>query len=373
MMEVSERLKADIISIQNELKIAIQTHQILQTKLQTDKDNVQMKTQLAEIQKHIIVVGEKQKRLVEQLRKEMKEIEANSTNSTLTVKSVALSLGLNNNVVINNNNNNDLTLKCMPVRPCSASSTSSSATSEESEDSQRDREEVVAKCCNNVGSDTDQAAKIQFMSAIGLVTREVLAELQNKRVERKRRSTANHTQFVYAGWDVTKRKKCSYLSSTGVPAPPRRSLRVETPATTENMETLRIPGLPASLTIERIKAQVCVVCRKPGTQLGVCSSCSAEYHTSCAAQCPQCSTNAEVKTAVRKEKEAEKEHLLGRNNQLNRDKEDLQKSASELSAAIAAQEAKRKRLLQAEEATRKKIQTIKDFVSIIKTAPRPPT
>ena len=38
----------------------------------------------------------------------------------------------------------------------------------------------------------------------GLVTREVLSELQNRRVERKRRSTANHTQFVYGSfWDVS--------------------------------------------------------------------------------------------------------------------------------------------------------------------------
>ena len=90
-----------------------------------------------------------------------------------------------------------------------------------------------------------------------------------------------------------KRKKNSYLTS-GTPAPPRRSLRIEAPpvASTENTETLRIPGLPASLTIERIKTQVCLVCRKPGG-LGVCSSCTAEYHTACAAQCPQCSLKTE--------------------------------------------------------------------------------
>jgi hypothetical protein len=32
--------------------------------------------------------------------------------------------------------------------------------------------------------------------------------------------------------------------------------------------SLRIPGLPASLTIERIQTAVCVMCRKPGEWVG---------------------------------------------------------------------------------------------------------
>jgi hypothetical protein len=95
-----------------------------------------------------------------------------------------------------------------------------------------------------------------------------------------------------------KRKKNSYLSS-GVPPPTRqltRSLRIEprheekpplssaqdnsagaqhrkaSPQTStvsaSGSLSLHIPGLPASLTIERIQTSLCVVCRKPGEWTG---------------------------------------------------------------------------------------------------------
>ena len=95
-----------------------------------------------------------------------------------------------------------------------------------------------------------------------------------------------------------KRKKSSYLSS-GVPPPTRqltRSLRTElrleekppssssqdnntgaqhrraspqtTTSSTSESLSLHIPGLPASLTIERVQTSLCVVCRKPGEWSG---------------------------------------------------------------------------------------------------------
>lgn len=97
------------------------------------------------------------------------------------------------------------------------------------------------------------------------------------------------TLFI-AYW-FQKRKKNSYLTS-GVPPPTRqltRSLRAEPhreekpslPSVQESTAgpqqrtalpqttaagslSLRIPGLPASLTIERVQRAVCVMCRKPG-------------------------------------------------------------------------------------------------------------
>jgi hypothetical protein len=95
-----------------------------------------------------------------------------------------------------------------------------------------------------------------------------------------------------------KRKKSSYLSS-GVPPPTRqltRSLRTEprleekppssssldnntgtqhrraspqtTTSSTSGSLSLHIPGLPPSLTIERVQTSLCVVCRKPGEWSG---------------------------------------------------------------------------------------------------------
>ncbi|KAJ9601185.1 hypothetical protein L9F63_000653 [Diploptera punctata] len=522
-MEISDSVRSDILNIQNQLKIAIQNHQHVFKEMKSDPNNVQMKKRLVGVENHIVLLGVKQKEIVGRLRK---EINSKTTNRALAVRSVALSLGLNNNAVNiqNNNKTNNVVSQSMPVRPSSVASTSSSSTSE-SEESKRkksDLEKVVEKCVNRVQNDPHEVAKLQFMGSLGLVTREALSEhvseQQNKRVERKRRSTANHNQFVYgSSWEINiKRKKSCYLSS-GVPTPPRRSLRVETPAAVEN-EPLRIPGLPASLTIERIKTQVCVVCRTPGSQLGVCATCSTEYHTSCAPDCPQCDGNMDTiainlkeaqKEQLRKDKEAHKEQfinrniqlrrdkelsrniqlkkdkeahkeqflsrnvqlrrdkeaqkeqflsrnvqlkrdketqkeqflsrnvqlrrhkeaqkeqisrniqlkeddetqkgqlcsrniqlkeddeahkeqisrniqlrkdkgaqkdqLLSENIQLNKDKENLQKQAAELNEAISAQETRNKCLLRTEEATRKKIQTICDFVSILKMAPLPPS
>lgn len=186
-----------------------------------------------------------------------------------------------------------------------------------------------------------------------------------------------------------KRKKSSYLSS-GVPPPTRqltRSLRTEsrleekppssssqdkntgaqhrraspqtTASSTSGPLSLHIPGLPASLTIERVQTSLCVVCRKPGEwsgfnwlllifgattkvwecadqqrksqlfhlvcygyvhlhwyscnttcayfshlcvpgSLNECSSCSVEYHMNCATssdQCPQCSVKQSCSTS----------------------------------------------------------------------------
>lgn len=370
--------------------------QIVVLKLRDDPLNSQLKKQLLGMQKHILLLGESQKRLLQQLRK---ELEANSTNGTLNVKSVAMSLGF-----ISNLKGRDRP-SCTPIRPSSVSSTSSSTTSEDSEDLQREHDEVVVKCCTGMEGNPNQATKLQFMNAVGLVTREVLSELQNRRVERKRRSTANHTQFVYGSfWDVSKRKKSSYLSS-GLPPPTRqltRSLRTEarleekppssssqdnntgaqhrkaspqtSTSSTSGSLSLHIPGLPASLTIERVQTSLCVVCRKPGS-LNECSSCSVEYHMNCAAsvdQCPQCSVKQNGSTTNLKEREAEKQRLLGRGSELNFEKEALEQRAAHLSAALVAQAANQKELLQAEESTRKSIQRIHDLVTIFKSAQSPP-
>lgn len=47
-------------------------------------------------------------------------------------------------------------------------------------------------------------SQAQFLQYFGLVTHEVFKEMQNKRVERKRRSTANpHFLYGSRSWDFT--------------------------------------------------------------------------------------------------------------------------------------------------------------------------
>ncbi|XP_008554650.1 uncharacterized protein LOC103576278 [Microplitis demolitor] len=60
-------------------------------------------------------------------------------------------------------------------------------------------------------------------------------------------------------------------------------------------KAMNIPGLPSSLTIEKIENDVvCINCRSPGI-LSICDNCSASYHPSChiispppPGQCPKC-------------------------------------------------------------------------------------
>ncbi|XP_071452825.1 PHD finger protein 21A-like isoform X2 [Hetaerina americana] len=64
--------------------------------------------------------------------------------------------------------------------------------------------------------DHDIDSKLKFFAALGLVTRETCSEMQSRRGERKRRSTAN-PQFVYGNWDLSKRKKNGYLLTSSSP------------------------------------------------------------------------------------------------------------------------------------------------------------
>ncbi|XP_046995359.1 PHD finger protein 21A-like isoform X1 [Schistocerca americana] len=242
-MEVSKAFQADIRHIQNQLKIAILNHQVMVKKKNEDPTNIHIQVQLRDAQRHIISLGEIQKQLIQRLRK---ELEANSTNSTLNNKSTVKCAEKDNDIEIIQTNNSSSSSaggivstvntkssittvskdanktqngiiyisavdgsgngSSDEVRLSAASSPSSSPSSSSSDDEREIQESLAAEISQE---------KIAFLQAVGLITREILSDLQNRRVERKRRSTANHTQFVYGShWDVSKRKKNGYLLST---------------------------------------------------------------------------------------------------------------------------------------------------------------
>lgn len=64
------------------------------------------------------------------------------------------------------------------------------------ENSNETQEELDKKDCKNEFNE-----KITFLSNLSLITNARYSELQNKRVERKRRSTAN-PQFVYSCFEA---------------------------------------------------------------------------------------------------------------------------------------------------------------------------
>lgn len=473
-MEISQAYQADIRHIQNQLKIAIQNHQIIVKKLEADPTNMHIKLQLKDIQKHIMSLSETQKRIVERLRK---EIQANN-NTTISIKPLAeKSINNNNNNIVKTNGlvkpqeikakKTDVQSKYAKGGSVGSSSASSSAESPLPSDDSEETQEV--------GNNSNIKEKINFLSALGLATRDAIAELQNRRVERKRRSTANHTQFVYGNnWDVSKRKKSTYLQTVQSPQPTTRQMArsqqqsspasnstsntvattnitttatlavaataaaktsatsstteiTSTTSTTNTSATsivsavgsresssspvplvsrtivqssdnskLRIAGLPNSLTIEKINSppQVCLICRKSGL-LSVCNNCSSNFHPVClseVSQCPNCKTKqgsptvavgiklsdcSDSVTIQQKyvpnqnvdilERKAEKARLEQINSRLNFEKCLMEQRAAELTISLEAQATHRKELLENEEAVRKKIQVINDFVTIIKS------
>ncbi|XP_034170927.2 uncharacterized protein LOC117600068 [Osmia lignaria lignaria] len=392
-MEISKSLQEEILSVQNKLKNAIRDHQICVGKLKDDPNNTDILGQIQKIHLHIVSLGRCQKQVVQRLRKEVETFKAQNANGAKV--SIASLLGLNNNNHITNNNDtkcktvsNDFSTKSskedyeeivrngdvpsptqdtVPPKERSRSVETISGeddvievSMDENSNEKSEKEESEKEC------KAESMEKINFLNALGLITTATCSELQNKRAERKRRSTAN-PHFVYSNLELpTKRKRHSYLQSGNVPqtrqttarlngpspppvkvAPPKSTsppaskavlkslipvqksttrpnilrsvteskvfpnkskvengpgqIQLPTVPTVKSVQSIgnkavHIPGLPSSLTIERISSDsaVCISCRNPGT-LTVCENCASNYHVSChsispAPQriCPKC-------------------------------------------------------------------------------------
>ncbi|XP_076620423.1 uncharacterized protein LOC143341403 [Colletes latitarsis] len=378
-MEISKNLQAEILAVQNKLKNAIRDHQICVGKLKDDPNNTDILDQIQKIHLHIVSLGRCQKQVVQRLRKEVETFKTENANGAKV--SIASLLGLNNNNHITNNNEtklkttgNDFSTKSSKddyeeivrngdvpsptrnnirtkERPSSVETISGEddvieVSMDENSNEKSEKEESEKEC------KLESIEKINFLSVLGLITTGTCAELQNRRAERKRRSTAN-PQFVYSSLDVpTKRKRHSYLQSGNVPQTRQTTARMNGPSpppvkvlplkstsppssrtvmksliplqksttrpnilrnvteskvftnkvkvengtsqiqlpTVPTVKTVQsignkavhIPGLPSSLTIERISndSAVCITCRNPGT-LTVCENCASNYHVSC--------------------------------------------------------------------------------------------
>ncbi|XP_018375114.1 PREDICTED: uncharacterized protein LOC108768916 isoform X3 [Trachymyrmex cornetzi] len=229
---------------------------------------------------------------------------------------------------------------------------------------------------------THSAEKCYYLNCLGLITKSKFIELQNRRVERKRRSTAN-PHFVYSMLEQpSKRRRYSYLSGnpphtrqttarmndpssplnktqptkpTSPPAQTKPLVPVQKSTTRPNIlrnaeskvfvnkskveddqtrlsvssaksvqsvgsKAVHIPGLPSSLTIERIGSDsiVCICCENPGS-LTTCKNCSSNYHVSCHTRpappsrtCPKCVSAIKEEENIEKDEE-EEEQLEGEN------------------------------------------------------------
>uniref|UniRef100_H0YEK2 PHD finger protein 21A n=1 Tax=Homo sapiens TaxID=9606 RepID=H0YEK2_HUMAN len=187
--------------------------------------------------------------------------------------------------------------------------------------------------------------KLAFMVSLGLVTHDHLEEIQSKRQERKRRTTANP---VYSGAVFEPERKKSavtYLNSTMHPGTRKRANEEHWPK-------------------GDIHEDFCSVCRKSG-QLLMCDTCSRVYHLDCLDPplktipkgmwiCPRCQDQMLKKEeaipwpgtlaivhsyiAYKAAKEEEKQKLLKWSSDLKQEREQLEQKVKQLSNSISSPE-----------------------------------
>ncbi|XP_036905578.1 PHD finger protein 21B isoform X2 [Sturnira hondurensis] len=181
--------------------------------------------------------------------------------------------------------------------------------------------------------------KIAFMVALGLVTTEHLEEIQSKRQERKRRSTANP---AYSGLLETERKR---LASSYLNRPLFLAVRANEDPCWKH---------------ETGRDEHCTACKR-GTNLQPCGACPGAYHLSCLDPplktapkgvwlCPKCQQKALKKdegvpwtgmlaivhsyVTHKTVKEEEKQQLLRRGAELQSERRQLEERDRRLASAV---------------------------------------
>ncbi|XP_048886992.1 PHD finger protein 21A-like isoform X4 [Brienomyrus brachyistius] len=183
--------------------------------------------------------------------------------------------------------------------------------------------------------------KLAFMDALGLVTHDHLEEIQSRRQERKRRTTANP---VYSGavFEPERKKSAVTYLNTPLHQGPRKRAN-EDPVSKGD-----------------IHEDFCTVCRRSG-QLLMCDTCSRVYHLDCLEPplktiprgmwiCPKCQDQILKKEeaipwpgtlaivhsyiAYKEAKEEEKQKLLKWSSELKEEREQLEQRVKQLSSSI---------------------------------------
>uniref|UniRef100_A0A8P4KSS8 PHD finger protein 21Ab n=1 Tax=Dicentrarchus labrax TaxID=13489 RepID=A0A8P4KSS8_DICLA len=187
----------------------------------------------------------------------------------------------------------------------------------------------------------DNPEKLAFMVSLGLVTHDHLEEIQSKRQERKRRTTANP---VYSGAVFEPERKKSAVSYLNSPL----------------HQGTRKRANEDSLSKGDIHEDFCTVCRRSG-QLLMCDTCSRVYHLDCLDPplktipkgmwiCPKCQDQILKKEeaipwpgtlaivhsyiAYKEAKEEEKQKLMKWSSELKVEREQLEQRVKQLSNSI---------------------------------------
>ncbi|KAL1509873.1 hypothetical protein ABEB36_004544 [Hypothenemus hampei] len=307
-LEITKELKNDIEANQIRLQNAICNHQALVHKAKDlcNDDKESISKAIKEAEQDIIQIGLEQRGLLERLREEYKSYQKSLKNqvikTALEERRTTLTTSLNR-------------ARKQNLLPRTRTSPSNSL-SDESE--QRQSSPIYQEDNPVVPQDLAQP---DFLAYFRLTTHEIFVEMQKKRAERKRRSTAN-PQFLYGnkGWDwgpPMKKKRNHFLAHP--PSPPNTRgrkkqemaimARVKSPSLEKNKSAVEksinnnsniesktdlkpiinpfpsIPNLPSGLIIERISpgstspdSKQCIVCKQPGDS-AFCSRCSVNMRT----------------------------------------------------------------------------------------------
>lgn len=257
------------------------------------------------------------------------------------------------------------------------------------------------------------------MVSLGLVTHDHLEEIQSKRQERKRRTTANP---VYSGAVFEPERKKSavtYLNSTMHPGtrkrgrPPKYNAVLgfgaltptsppsSHPDSPENEKTETTFTFPASVqpvslpsptsTDGDIHEDFCSVCRKSG-QLLMCDTCSRVYHLDCLDPplktipkgmwiCPRCQDQMLKKEeaipwpgtlaivhsyiAYKAAKEEEKQKLLKWSSDLKQEREQLEQKVKQLSSSISKCMEMKNTILARQKEMHSSLEKVKQLIRLI--------
>nr|AAF64262.1 BM-006 [Homo sapiens] len=243
----------------------------------------------------------------------------------------------------------------------------------ETDEKQTESRTITPTCCtpNQNGRRTPQKLALPWC-LLGLVTHDHLEEIQSKRQERKRRTTANP---VYSGAVFEPERKKSavtYLNSTMHPGTRKRANEEHWPK-------------------GDIHEDFCSVCRKSG-QLLMCDTCSRVYHLDCLDPplktipkgmwiCPRCQDQMLKKEeaipwpgtlaivhsyiAYKAAKEEEKQKLLKWSSDLKQEREQLEQKVKQLSNSISKCMEMKNTILARQKEMHSSLEKVKQLIRLI--------
>ncbi|KAL4224970.1 PHD finger protein 21B [Mactra antiquata] len=395
--------RAELDELQSRLKTAIQKHQSLVTKLQSQPQDGNLKQQLQNIQLEIMKMSQKQKLVVQNLRKDLIDRQINDMKQQEK----------QNVSDETESSNQDENISKSPLRVPNYST----AVEKNSTKSQGGSNVDISKPKTKVSPVTDEKKlkeqscdkakelkkKLDFMACIDLVPPDSVRDTPGKRSERKRKST-NNPNFAY-GFELERRPRLSnYLASEYFGAkkskPKPAVMRLEALPTTNGTSTTTITSSSPVLnttcdnqfnnTKENLPTEaLCHICGLCG-QMILCDTCNHYYHLLCLEpplqslplgtwKCPSCqesscnsgnSSLSAVNTYISNKtaKEEEKRKLLKRSTELLQEKTHLENRTKQLNEILSRQGVRKQDLLDINVKAKQSVENLKNFIKVIQSS-----